>query len=63
LRRKPEEIRLSEIKRHYGLRLRLTLTLRPQWTPELQERVSRQWTELFRDVEAALREDPQGRKA
>ncbi len=31
---------------------------RPQWSPELQERVSREWTELFRDVEAALGEDP-----
>lgn len=36
---------------------------RPQWTPELQERVSRQWTELFRDVEAVLGEDPAGTKA
>jgi len=33
---------------------------RPQWTPEWQERVSREWTELFRDVEAALGEDPAG---
>lgn len=36
---------------------------RPQWTPELQERVSRQWSELFRDVEAALGEDPTGATA
>ena len=36
---------------------------RPQWSPELQERVSREWTELFRDVEAALGEDPAGAKA
>jgi MerR family transcriptional regulator, thiopeptide resistance regulator len=36
---------------------------RPQWTPELQERVSREWTELFRDVESALGEDPAGEKA
>jgi len=35
---------------------------RPQWSPELQERVSREWTELFRDVEAALGEDPEGAK-
>lgn len=28
------------------------------WSPELQERVSRDWTELFRDVEAALDTDP-----
>lgn len=33
---------------------------RELWTPELQERVSKQWTELFRDVEAALGEDPAG---
>jgi hypothetical protein len=36
---------------------------RPQWSPALQERVSREWTELFRDVEAALGEDPAGAKA
>jgi MerR family transcriptional regulator, thiopeptide resistance regulator len=36
---------------------------RPQWSPELQERVTREWTELFRDVEAALGEDPAGAKA
>lgn len=36
---------------------------RPQWTPELQERVSREWTELFRDVEAALGEDPRSARA
>ena len=29
----------------------------------LQERVSREWTELFRDVEAALGEDPMSAKA
>ncbi len=31
---------------------------REQWSPELQERVSREWAELIRDVEAALDEDP-----
>jgi TipAS antibiotic-recognition domain len=36
---------------------------RPHWSPELQERVSREWTELFRDVEAALDEDPAGARA
>lgn len=36
---------------------------RPQWTPELQERVSREWTELFQDVEAVLGEDPRGATA
>jgi len=34
-----------------------------KWTPELQERVSREWTELFRDVEAVLGEDPAGERA
>jgi DNA-binding transcriptional MerR regulator len=29
-----------------------------EWTPELQERVSAQWKELFADVETALGEDP-----
>lgn len=33
------------------------------WSPELQERVSKEWTELFRDVEAALGEDPASEKA
>jgi DNA-binding transcriptional MerR regulator len=34
-----------------------------EWTPELQAQVSRQWTELFADVEAALDEDPASEKA
>jgi DNA-binding transcriptional MerR regulator len=34
-----------------------------EWNPELQEQVSKQWTELFRDVEAALGEDPGGAEA
>ncbi len=33
------------------------------WSPELQERVSREWAELFADVEAALGEDPASAKA
>lgn len=28
------------------------------WSPELQEKVSKQWADLIRDVEAALGEDP-----
>jgi DNA-binding transcriptional MerR regulator len=36
---------------------------RERWSPELQERVSREWSELFRDVEAAVDEDPAGPKA
>jgi len=31
-----------------------------EWSPELQERVTKQWTDLFRDVEAALDENPAG---
>jgi MerR family transcriptional regulator, thiopeptide resistance regulator len=34
-----------------------------EWNSELQEQVSKQWTELFRDVEAALNEDPGSPKA
>jgi DNA-binding transcriptional MerR regulator len=33
---------------------------RQLWSPELQERVSRQWLELIHDVEAALGGDPAG---
>jgi MerR family transcriptional regulator, thiopeptide resistance regulator len=31
---------------------------RPLWSPELQERVSKEWSGLFRDVEAVLDQDP-----
>jgi MerR family transcriptional regulator, thiopeptide resistance regulator len=33
------------------------------WSPELQERVGRQWNELIADVDAALGEEPTSRKA
>jgi DNA-binding transcriptional MerR regulator len=33
-----------------------------EWSPELQERVSRQWLELIAEVEASLGEDPAGEK-
>ena len=33
---------------------------RKLWSPELQERVSREWMELIREVEAAAGEDPAG---
>lgn len=36
---------------------------RQEWSPELQECVSRQWVELIRDVEAALDQDPAGERA
>lgn len=35
---------------------------RQEWSPELQDRVSRAWMDLIRDVEAALGEDPAGAK-
>lgn len=34
-----------------------------EWTPELQEQVTKDWNELFADVEASLGEDPAGPKA
>lgn len=33
------------------------------WSPENQERWTKEWTDLFRDVETALREDPASAKA
>jgi MerR family transcriptional regulator, thiopeptide resistance regulator len=36
---------------------------KPLWSPELQERVTRQWNDLFRDIEGALNEDPASEKA
>jgi DNA-binding transcriptional MerR regulator len=33
---------------------------RPLWSPELQEKVTQQWNDLFRDIEAALHEEPAG---
>lgn len=52
------------MSRYYSEAARAKLGERgAQWSPELQERVSRQWTELFADVEAALDEDPAGEKA
>jgi DNA-binding transcriptional MerR regulator len=33
------------------------------WSPELQEKASHDWNELYRDVEACLKEDPAGPKA
>jgi MerR family transcriptional regulator, thiopeptide resistance regulator len=34
-----------------------------EWTPAMQEETTKKWSELFRDVEAALDEDPAGAKA
>jgi hypothetical protein len=36
---------------------------RKEWTPELQAEATRAWSELFRDVEASLDEDPKSAKA
>lgn len=36
---------------------------RKLWSPELQERVTKEWTELYADVEACLGEDPASPKA
>jgi DNA-binding transcriptional MerR regulator len=36
---------------------------RKEWNPELQAETTRAWNELFRDVEAALEEDPASEKA
>ncbi len=33
------------------------------WSPELQERVSKQWADLFAEIEASLGDDPSGPKA
>jgi DNA-binding transcriptional MerR regulator len=30
------------------------------WSPEFEERVTREWNELFHDIDAALNEDPGG---
>jgi DNA-binding transcriptional MerR regulator len=36
---------------------------REDWTPALQAEATRAWSELFRDIEASLDEDPQSAKA
>jgi len=38
---------------------------RQRWTPELQERITKEWTDLFREVEAAIAQgaDPAGKPA
>ena len=34
-----------------------------QWSPELQAKVTKDWNDLFRDIEASLHEDPASAKA
>ena len=49
----------SWTEKYYSPEARAKIEARArEWTPELQAEVSKQWTELFRDVEAALHEDP-----
>jgi len=36
---------------------------RQEWNPEMQAEVTRAWSELMRDVEASLEEDPKSEKA
>jgi DNA-binding transcriptional MerR regulator len=53
-------------KKYYSDQARSKLDARRQeWTPELQERVGRQWAELIADVEAAIarQENPQSAAA
>ena len=51
-------------KKYYSEEAQAKLAERRQeWKPEMQAEVSRAWSELFRDVEAALDEDPRSEKA
>lgn len=52
------------MNRYYSEEARAKIEARKHlWSPELQERVARQWNELFRDIEASLDEDPASPKA
>jgi MerR family transcriptional regulator, thiopeptide resistance regulator len=51
-------------KKYYSPEARAKVEERKKlWSPELQERVSREWAELVTEVEGALGEDPAGPKA
>jgi DNA-binding transcriptional MerR regulator len=51
-------------KRYYSHDARAKIEERAkQWSPELQEQVSKDWNQLFADVEASLGEDPASPKA
>jgi MerR family transcriptional regulator, thiopeptide resistance regulator len=55
---------LNWTEKYYSEEARAKIAERGKaFTPEMQEQVSKQWTELFRDVEASLHEDPAGAKA
>jgi len=63
-----EEIQMQEnmdwSKKYYSPEAQAKVEERAKlWTPELQEKVSRDWATLVADVEAALGEDPAGPKA
>jgi MerR family transcriptional regulator, thiopeptide resistance regulator len=51
-------------KKYYGPEAKAKVEERKaMWTPELQERVSREWTTLLADVQAAVGEDPASARA
>jgi DNA-binding transcriptional MerR regulator len=51
-------------KKYYSEEAQAKVEARKQlWSPENQERWSKEWSDLFRDVEAALEENPAGEKA
>jgi len=51
-------------KKYYSEEAQAKIEERRQlWSPENQERWSKEWSDLFRDVEAALGEDPAGATA
>jgi DNA-binding transcriptional MerR regulator len=51
-------------KKYYTEEAQAKIEERKQlWSPENQERWSKEWSDLFRDVEAALGEDPASEKA
>jgi DNA-binding transcriptional MerR regulator len=51
-------------KKYYGREAQAMVEERKKlWSPELQEKVSREWAELIAEVEAALGEDPAGAEA
>ena len=51
-------------KKYYGEAAQAKIEERKRlWSPENQERWSKEWSELFRDVEAALGEDPASARA
>ena len=63
-----EEIEMQEnaefTRKYYSEQAQEKLAERSEeWNPEMQAEVTRAWNDLFRDVEAALDEDPSSQKA